>query len=254
MQTTVFDLVDDQNMWRWSSAWFDLYPVVINLPPSTLDQNRGENLVWKDSQSNNTHFSSGWVWNNIRRCDQEVPWVDLVWFAQCIPRHSFHLWLVIKNKLKTQDRMGIWDMGSATNLNLMCCPLCRYNKDSRDHLIFECPFAMQVWNKVKDIAYMDSVDASWASIMAWFEQRASSKSSKTIVSKLVVAAAAYFVWQERNNRLFSQNHQPSSKIADIVLQTVRFKLMTFRARRRSKNPFQLERWKMQMKTMDIDTG
>ncbi|XP_021979821.1 uncharacterized protein LOC110875937 [Helianthus annuus] len=150
--------------------------------------------------------------------------------------------------------MGIWDVGSATNLNLMCCPLCRYNKDSRDHLFFQCSFATQVWNKVKYMAYMDSVDASWGSIMAWFEQRASSKSAETIVSKLVVAAAAYFVWQERNNRLFSQNNRSSSKIADIVLQTVRLKLITFRAGRRSKNPLQLERWKMQVKTMDIDTG
>ncbi|KAI3827752.1 hypothetical protein L1987_01835 [Smallanthus sonchifolius] len=254
MQSTVSDIVDDLGSWKWPTAWNDLFPILNNLDPPNFDHNVGDKLFWKDNQGNQRHFSSGEVWNNIRLRGEEVSWEDLVWFGQCIPRHSFHMWLVIKNKLKTQDRMGVWDAGSATNLNLMCCPLCRYDKDSRDHLFFQCPFASQVWNEVKDFAYMERVNASWKSIMASLEQYSRSKSAQNVVRKMVVAASTYFIWQERNNRLFSENKRSSSMIANVILHTVRLKLMSFKVGRNTKNPLMLEKWKTQVKTLDIDPG
>ncbi|MFS7993166.1 putative H(+)-transporting two-sector ATPase [Helianthus anomalus] len=246
MRVLMADLVDDQNSWKWPMAWHDLYPVLNDLEPPILEPDIADRLIWKDRHGNRMHFSSGEVSDNIRRRGHVVPWVDFVWFSQWIPRHSFHMWLVIKNKLKTQDRMCVWDADSETNLNLMCCPLCRYDKDSRDHLFFHCSFALKVWNLVKDMAYMENVGPNWASVMDWIQQHASSKSAEIIVSKLVVTASAYFVWQERNNRLFTQSQRTASMIANIVLHTVRLKLMSFRMGRNTKNPLMLERWKTQV--------
>ncbi|XP_022019377.1 uncharacterized protein LOC110919414 [Helianthus annuus] len=220
MQTTVSGLVDGQNGWRWPVAWHDLYPVLNDLDLPILVPDSSDWLIWKDRNGTPMSFSSGEVWDNIRSRADVVHWVDFVWFSQCIPRHSFHMWLVIKNKLKTQDRMSIWDAGSETNLNLMCCPLCRYDKDSRDHLFFRCSFSSHVWNMVKDLAYMANVDSSWSSVMAWSQMHASSKSAEAIVGKLVVAASPYFIWQERNSRLFTPNNRTAPMIANIVLQTV----------------------------------
>ncbi|XP_022042313.1 uncharacterized protein LOC110944979 [Helianthus annuus] len=253
MQSSVADLVGSLNEWIWPDTWFQLYPVLTNFIPPALNQN-SDKLIWKDGQHMQKEFSASEVWDNIRSRGEEVNWAELVWFSQCIPRHSFHMWLVIKNKLKTQDRMRIWDAGSATNLNLMCCPLCRKGKDSRDHLFFQCAYGEQVWNMVKTMAYMDVVDANWDSIMTWFSQHRSSKSPEVLVGKMVVAASTYFIWQERNNRLFTPNQRKAALLADIVLHTVRMKLMTFKAGKGSKNPLVLERWKFQVKSMSIDPG
>lgn len=38
-----------------------------------------------------------------------VSWKDLVWFSNAIPKHSFILWLAIRNRLLTQDRVQFWD-------------------------------------------------------------------------------------------------------------------------------------------------
>ncbi|XP_021990382.1 uncharacterized protein LOC110886837 [Helianthus annuus] len=226
----------------------------MSLVPPILNQNVPDRLLWKDRYAKHREFSTYEAWDNVRSRGEEVHWAELVWFSQCIPRHSFHMWLVIKNKLKTQDRMGIWDAGSATNLNLMCCPLCWNGKDSRDHLFFQCLYGLQVWNMVKDLAYMETVDANWDSIMNWFYQNPSGKSSEFLVGKMVVAASTYFIWQERNNRLFSTKQREATLIANIILHTVRMKLMTFKPGRGSKSPLLLERWKSQVKTMSIDPG
>ncbi|XP_022019073.1 uncharacterized protein LOC110919103 [Helianthus annuus] len=254
MRSSVSDLIDTHNGWKWPIAWFDLYPVLINLMPPNIVHNVPDKLVWKNRQGNVSEFSASEAWESIRVRGEEVDWVNLVWYGQSIPRHSFHLWLVIKNKLKTQDQMGVWDAGSATNLNLMWCPLCNQGKDSRDHLFFRCSYALQVWNRVKEMAYMDSVDENWDSIIAWLSQHAINNSAKSIVSKLVVAASSYFIWQERNNRLFSRTQRNATVIANIVLHTVRLKLMTFKAGKGMKHPLMLERWKFQVKALSIDPG
>ncbi|MFS7912518.1 hypothetical protein Hanom_Chr02g00130851 [Helianthus anomalus] len=104
------------------------------------------------------------------------------------------------------------------------------------------------------MAYMDSVDDQWDSIIAWLSQNAINKSAESIVSKLVVPASSYFIWQERNNRLFSSIQRTATMIANIILHTVRLKLMTFKAGKGRKHPLMLERWKFQVKALSIDPG
>jgi hypothetical protein len=55
--------------------------------------------------------------------------------------------------------------------------------------------------------------------------RATSKSIKNIISKLVVAVAAYFVWQERNNRIFKNTTRPPDVLSKLIIDTVKCKLI-----------------------------
>nr|GEU31112.1 hypothetical protein [Tanacetum cinerariifolium] len=48
------------------------------------------------------------LWESIRPRDHLVPWYDLVWFPSCVPRHAFHMWLIMKKRLKTQDVLSSW--------------------------------------------------------------------------------------------------------------------------------------------------
>ncbi|KAM0056464.1 hypothetical protein Hdeb2414_s0006g00218631 [Helianthus debilis subsp. tardiflorus] len=72
---------------------------------------------------------------------------------------------------------------------------------------------------------MVRVEPKWNEIMAWLQARGSSKSALNYSSRLIVAAAAYFIWQERNARLFRNQTRPPDVIIDTILQTVRYKLM-----------------------------
>ncbi|GJT44410.1 reverse transcriptase domain-containing protein [Tanacetum coccineum] len=67
----------------------------------------------------------------------------MVWFSHCVPRHAFLLWLVMRNSLKTQDRLKQWDVSINTDLNLLRCSFCDLQADSREHLFFECSYSTQ---------------------------------------------------------------------------------------------------------------
>ncbi|GKC06655.1 reverse transcriptase domain, reverse transcriptase zinc-binding domain protein [Tanacetum coccineum] len=63
------------------------------------------------------------AWNSLRSRADVVDWFHVIWFPQYIPRHAFYIWLVTKQKLKTQDTLRQWDVSPSTDLNLLRCPL-----------------------------------------------------------------------------------------------------------------------------------
>ncbi|MFS8032792.1 putative reverse transcriptase zinc-binding domain-containing protein [Helianthus anomalus] len=136
------------------------------------------------------------------------------------------------NKLKTQDRMSIWEAGSATNLILMCCPLCSYDRDSRDHLFFQCPYASEVWETVRELVDMGKVNNTWSSVMDWMENSASS----------------------RNNRLFSNLQRSPAILLQVIINTVRPKIMGFRIASQPDHMKILDRWQISKKDMMSDPG
>ncbi|KAJ0431881.1 putative RNA-directed DNA polymerase [Helianthus annuus] len=254
LSTTVADVVSEDGQWRWPQAWYDTFPVLINIATIQITPDTADRFRWKDWEGKLQRFCSWEAWNNLRYKENKVVWVNSVWFSQCIPRHSFHLWLVIKNKLRTQDRMAEWEAGSATNLRLMCCPLCRYDRDSRDHLFFECSYASEVWRLVRNMVDMESVDDTWASVMQWMELNANSSSLDYIVCNLLLAASTYFIWQERNNRLFTQVQRNASVLSKVIIDTIRLRIMGFKTGRDPKQRKLLDRWLIAKTNMDVDPG
>nr|GEX06939.1 hypothetical protein [Tanacetum cinerariifolium] len=138
MNDKVVDVVHN-GAWRWQYDW-------IVIQPTVLDPNKEDVLVWKDIHGNLKPFSVSLVWDSIRPRKALVPWVNIVWFSQCIPCHAFHMWLVMLNKLKTQDVLRQWDVSCDSNLNVLRCPLCKTQPDSHSHLFFECQFSSHVWS------------------------------------------------------------------------------------------------------------
>ncbi|GKA41820.1 reverse transcriptase domain, reverse transcriptase zinc-binding domain protein [Tanacetum coccineum] len=178
----------------------------------------------------------------IRPRGNTIGWTYVVWFAHCIPRHAFHLWLVIQKKLKTQDRLKQWDVSPTADLNLSRCPLCDLVPDSHDHLFFHCPLSSQVWSKVKVKANMHNNSCSMDDIVNWLSPFAKKKSGMGIVAKLVLAASTYFIWQERNSRLFKKNKRSQAQVEDLILATVRLKLLTFSFKKSSRMEALLTTW------------
>ncbi|XP_021975056.1 uncharacterized protein LOC110870162 [Helianthus annuus] len=128
-------------------------------------------------------------------------------------------------KWLTQDKILSWDISHRKNMNMMCCLLCYANHDSHSHLFFECKFSTQVWLMVRQKVGMDSVQPKWDDIVKWLLDRSKSNSAADYVARLLVAASAYLIWQERNARLFKNQLRPPETISEIIIQQVRYKLM-----------------------------
>ncbi|GJV13950.1 putative reverse transcriptase domain-containing protein [Tanacetum coccineum] len=178
------------NNGKSTSIWFDRWTDVC--PLKYLLSNR--DIVRSSFSLKNS--------DTIRSRADMVYWYNVVWFSHCIPRHAIHMWLVIQQKLKTQDRLRQWDVGPSIDLNLLKCPLCDLVPDSHDHLFFECSFSSHVWFKVRVLCGMDAIPPHLSDVVAFIVPLSRGKTVVSIISRIVVAATSYYIWLERNGRLF----------------------------------------------------
>ncbi|GJS50258.1 reverse transcriptase domain-containing protein [Tanacetum coccineum] len=209
-----------------------------------LDENTVDCIRWRDINGVFSEFSVSRAWEAFRPRGNEVNWFRIVWFPHSIPRHSFHLWLVMRNSLKTQDKLRQWDVGINTDLNLLRCSLCNTQSDSHAHLFFECPYSSKVWKLVRHLADMELVPPILYDIVAHLQSMANKRTARSIFGKLILAASSYFVWLERNNRLFKNVKRTPEELRDVIMVTVRLKLLSFKFKNSAKVISLLDRWKM----------
>nr|GEU42715.1 hypothetical protein [Tanacetum cinerariifolium] len=149
LYTKVKDAVNNGE-WSWPADWFAKYPLLnsVAAPSLSVMQDR---LEWRDRLEIVKPFSVNAVWNCIRPRAAVVNWFDVVWFTNCIPRHAFHMWLVVKRRLKTQDLLRPWD----------------------------------VWDSVKSLAGLPNAIGSISSIVDLLIPFAKRRSIRSVVAKLV---------------------------------------------------------------------
>ena len=92
----------------WRVSWFDNFRVLINVPTPILNGEHVDALQWKMRDGTFRLFSVRDVLDSIREQGNAVEWFQLVCSRYSIPRHATHLWLVMRNRLKTHDRMRQW--------------------------------------------------------------------------------------------------------------------------------------------------
>lgn len=114
---------------------------------------------------------------------------------------AFIMWLIMNEKFKTQHKLQEWE------INIMIrnvYPLCSQIADSHKRLFFECCFSSQVWLSVRNRANMDLIPLVWSDIVEALKPLANRKSYWNIVGKLVLGSSAYFIWKERNLRIYKK--------------------------------------------------
>ncbi|GKB75951.1 zf-RVT domain-containing protein, partial [Tanacetum coccineum] len=87
----------------------DIYDAGMSLDCRVCDiVERGNGCGLRCGGGKVVNFSVSTAWADLSIVKPVVPWRKLVWFSQNVPRNTFMLWLVISQKLKTQDRMEKW--------------------------------------------------------------------------------------------------------------------------------------------------
>nr|GEY35730.1 hypothetical protein [Tanacetum cinerariifolium] len=142
---------------NFHQAWIAKAPILNIIPAPNLDENTMDCIRWRDLNGVFSEFSVTRVWEIFRPYGIEVNWFRIMWFPHSNPCHSFNLWLVMRNSLKTQDKLMQWDVGINTDLNLLQCSLCNTQSDSHAHLFFDYPYSAQVWKLVRHLADMEFV-------------------------------------------------------------------------------------------------
>ncbi|GJZ09407.1 hypothetical protein Tco_0543690, partial [Tanacetum coccineum] len=68
------------------------------------------------------------------------------------------------------------------------------------------------------------------------------RSSHIVIAKLVVAASAYFIWQERNWRLFKKTKRTVNQVIECIKSAVRLKLLSCSFKRSSEGVRYARMW------------
>ncbi|GKB74635.1 hypothetical protein Tco_0936047 [Tanacetum coccineum] len=182
------------NAWSWPDEWSTRYPTLATINVPILHEHAVV-LRWKDVNGNLRPFSV---------------------------------------RLKTQDRLRPWDIGGDVDLSSLRCPLCKVEQDSLDHLFFACNFSSQVWNIVVNKAHLPIGSHLLSDIMGWILPTARKNNVICIVGRLIIVASSYYIWQERNNRLYVNGSRSVEQLASVILDLVRLKLGTIKFKRNAR--------------------
>ncbi|CAH1428278.1 unnamed protein product [Lactuca virosa] len=161
------------DFYLWPIEWVIEFPGLKDGPMFCIDANQRDVTGWRDKNGVCKQFSCKKVWRDINNFGDKVPWYDIVWYGNCIPRNSFILWLAILNRLKTHDRVKGWEISG----NLLC-PFCAISSDSHDHLLFK-------WKSVENLVNK-CVFASCVSHI-WKERNSRLFSSRRNSHKVVIS-------------------------------------------------------------------
>ncbi|GKC41586.1 retrotransposon protein, putative, ty1-copia subclass [Tanacetum coccineum] len=245
IKNCVADLVVDNN-WIWPQAWLLKAPNLGLIVAHVLVDDRPDVHQWKASNGKLSAFYVSCVWEELRPRAMEVSWYQIPWFSYCIPRHAFHIWLVMRRSLKMQYMLRQWDVSMDIELNLLKCVFCDSQPDSHEHLFFECLYSARVWHEICMLAGMDLVAPNLKDIISFLQPMAHRRTAKSIIGRLLLAASSYFIWLERNNRLFKKVRKLVDEMRDTIMVTVRLKLLTFRFKNTAMVHHLLSQWKMPM--------
>lgn len=124
------------------------HPVILLLraclpaTPPTLSPLDSDFYLWRNSLSDAPgNFSSSKTWASLHpHSSEQVSWFKSVWFSQRIPKHAFILWVTLRDRLTTRDRLRSWGLSVPGN-----CLLCSSALETKSHRFFECDFGNEVW-------------------------------------------------------------------------------------------------------------
>ncbi|XP_071707969.1 uncharacterized protein [Rutidosis leptorrhynchoides] len=172
----------------WPANWYHRYPALQQLVMSSFSDTE-DRLCWSDNDLHSVSVNR--IWESIRPRAPSVNWFKVVWFSHSIPMHAF----------------------------VMCI-------DSHAYLFFKCEFTSKIWKLVRALLHINMHNDDWKECRDVLIPIAGRNSSRVVVAKLCFAATVYFIWQERNSRLFKGKHKLVEQLFELIRFNVRLKLMT----------------------------
>ncbi|GJV28077.1 sodium/hydrogen exchanger 6 [Tanacetum coccineum] len=161
------------------------------------------------------------------------------WDSVCIPKHEGGLGIRriddFNIALMATHIWKVMPVGDGVSFSIL---------DQQSDLLFGIRLTM-VWSKVRVLCGMDAIPPHLSDVVAFIVPLSKGKTVVSIISRIVVAATSYYIWMERNGRLFKKKTSTPGQIVDVIFSTVRLKLVTFKFKKMStKSRLLLDQWKI----------
>ncbi|KAG7537122.1 Reverse transcriptase zinc-binding domain [Arabidopsis suecica] len=187
-----------------------------------------DQFLWRNAAGVSSRiFSAKATWEQL--CDHSplVPWSNVVWFKEAVPRFAFSSWLALRGRLPTRDRLRRWGMTVPSS-----CVLCNSANETHDHLFFECSFSSAIWSFFAS-KLISNPPTSLGAVASWLHARpvhaSQPRPPDSTITKLIFQASISAIWRERNSRIFSTVSCSIQDIRKVVDRFLRDRLLSFPA-------------------------
>nr|GEX98325.1 hypothetical protein [Tanacetum cinerariifolium] len=179
-----------EDRWKGANDWTESMSFLSKTAVPVITSGKKDKIIWLGKNESPIEFTMRNVYNDLRDHNEEVKWGKLVWFSQCIPKHSFILWMTVQERLMNHDRMRKW--GCYDTMSMVACPINNHSWNDIVGILADKPCLNSIWS---------------------------------IIRRLCLGAAIYFIWQERNFRIFRDQKREWSTVWQLTYDTIKARLM-----------------------------
>lgn len=105
------------------------------------------------------------------------------------------------------------------------CILCWGSCKTEEHLFNGCRYGRQLWAELRRHAgYTRYANQSWLLELQWLMNKTHGEGIQQTGVRLVAAAYVYWVWKERNSRIFRSRSCAPMVLVNLIWNDVRIKL------------------------------
>ncbi|GFZ06915.1 hypothetical protein Acr_18g0010850 [Actinidia rufa] len=160
-------------------------------------------------------FNAEAAYEFFRPRGPKICWTKLVWHHSIMPKQAFILWLSMKERLLTKEKM-------IEQIEDTSCALCGDQIESVNHLFFHCSTTYQIWTEIRGWLGFSRALTTLKAAAKWIKKEARGTGAQAIAKKTGFAATVYFIWKARNAKIFEGTPiQTTSIIRDIKIQVYR---------------------------------
>lgn len=103
---------------------------------------------------------------------------------------------------------------------------------------------LSLWDEVKQLTHIRNIPSEIPAIVNWIAPLAKTRSIRSVICKLVLAATCYFIWIERNMRIFKKVKRTREQPVASIKASVRLKLLSCSFKRTSNAERILHSWEL----------
>ncbi|GJY20023.1 putative reverse transcriptase domain, reverse transcriptase zinc-binding domain protein [Tanacetum coccineum] len=242
---------DGASIFLWHDRWWRPDPITKFIPMDVIRNDGFDSkmklkdmiyrYMWLTKDDKCVNFSTNRAWRDWREDNAKVDWHKFIWFSNCTPKHSFIMWIAILGRLTTQERLQKWYPEKE-----LTCSYCGVCPDSTNHLFFECCYSMSIWRIMKERAGITNMPNNWDEIMTFMTARKHNRSINSLLRRITLAACVYFIWCERNKRVFNSERRCSKVLIEEITIHLRMKLASLNVKSTKQIEDVCKKWKVKM--------
>ncbi|XP_071726052.1 uncharacterized protein [Rutidosis leptorrhynchoides] len=240
----VAQIVQDSH-WTWPADWSIKFPILNSIGVPVLND-QSDRVIWVANDGSRNEFHTRLIWEDLRDTRDVVKWHHIVWFPQATPKHAFLLWVAVQKRLVTQDKLMKWYPPLSFK-----CVLCDQCNDSHEHLFFGCEYAKKVWDSLKHRLLFKGLPGDLNMMVNILSDYPYTKHIWNVIIRVVLVAVVYYVWQERNWRIFKAKNRSVDELVKIIVQHVQLKMLTLNVKKSPAVVRAAEIWELKWKDMSF---